>query len=869
MLATVPRSSFPVYTAQFDREAPTFLFGTVNVEVKGNQQKIKIAINEDQKKIRSLPGSQMTLNISTSDAEGKAIMSELAVAVVDESILSMTGYETPTLDILGKFLLPLGVFTGDLRLDILKQTPYGQFRNAPLTGGDGDESGSPEAVTSKVRKDFNPVAYFNPIVRTDANGRASVTFTFPDTMTTYRVYAVACDKGSRFGTFQRSALVVKDFYLEPGLPAFFTRGDRFRFFVSAFNKTERSGSFDFSVKPDQLLTLTAPASSFSISGMDRTLVQVDGTAQRAGTTQIQFSGKFKDNADIVELKLPVNSGHVLGADTVFGNFRKQEEVKYALPNAVKELRWEDVGPDEVRAVLTVSGSPFLRMTPGLRYFLHYPYGCVEQTSSGVLPLAALRNIIQKGLVPDITLAETDKFIKPGIDRLFSMQTADGGFGYWPGDRTAHKWGSIYAMTALTRARLAGFELPKDRMDKALAYIQDQIKNAGKDEHTYRAFGVYVLALNKALTTETLSKAFGALDSQPRESAMLVLLAGKLSRLSPDDLIKARLRPVLERPWSMDRSWDEFYARYREPAIALLAATAVFPNEEVTHRLAAKLISGIGPEGTWTSTSDTSWSLIALTEYFGGNKADTRPVTVTVKQNGRVVETLTIDPGSYRTIGLDAREFLKNPAVSLASTSDQAMLYKLALTFPRTDYAKSGYSNGFELHKTVKNTDGTNVIKVGDIVEVKLTINIKNPAPNYVVLDDPLPAGFVAINSAIKTEEAGLAVKKMKRTMRQSNEDGEGDEEEGDNEFGEGFGWSEYYWDPYGYYRYTPNFFEIRNDRVVAFRNKAWNGVYQYSYYARAVCEGEFVLPSSKVQLMYDPGVVAYTPQGRITIKGTK
>jgi uncharacterized protein YfaS (alpha-2-macroglobulin family) len=63
--------------------------------------------------------------------------------------------------------------------------------------------------------------------------------------------------------------------------------------------------------------------------------------------------------------------------------------------------------------------------------------------------------------------------------------------------------------------------------------------------------------------------------------------------------------------------------------------------------------------------------------------------------------------------------------------------------------------------------------------------------------------------------------------------------------------------------------EIKNDRVLAFRNRAWNGIYEYSYYARAVCEGEFVMPSTKIQLMYDPEVVAYTPLGKVVIKGNK
>lgn len=374
VLGTVARSGFPVYATEFDSEAPSFVFGTVNVEVKGSQQKIRIAVNEEQKKIKSLPGAAMTLTIATTDQQGKGIMSEVALAVVDESILSMTAFETPSLDLLGKFLLPLGVFTGDLRLDLLKQTPYGLFRNAALTGGDGEEPAGPEAVSSKIRKDFNPVAYFNPSVRTDGNGKATVTFTFPDSMTTYRIYAVACDKGSRFGSYQRPALVVKDFYLEPGLPAFLTRGDRFRFAVSAFNKTDSGGTFELAATSDDLLKLALQGKPFPIGASDRTLVPIDGTVQRSGTTTFVFTGRFKDLSDTMVMKLPVNSGLVHATDTVFGTFRKFTDVTYAVPRAVKDLKPEDTGPGDVQCLLTISGSPFLRMSPGLRYFLRYPYG---------------------------------------------------------------------------------------------------------------------------------------------------------------------------------------------------------------------------------------------------------------------------------------------------------------------------------------------------------------------------------------------------------------------------------------------------------------------------------------------------------------
>lgn len=490
---------------------------------------------------------------------------------------------------------------------------------------------------------------------------------------------------------------------------------------------------------------------------------------------------------------------------------------------------------------------------------------MEQTSSGVLPIAALRTIIRKGLIPDITTEETDKFMKPGIERLFSLQTEDGGFGYWPGDRSSHKWGSIYALTAISRAGNAGFDLPRERMRKAMAYLQDQIKASGRDEYSFRAYAAYILAQNGALGRETFNKVFEHIDSQPNEAVTLVLMAAKLGRHLPDEQIKGRLRGVITRPWSAGRYQDEFHAVYREPAVMLMAASLILPDEDVTHKLGAKLLSGMNPSGIWTSTSDSGWSLAALSEYFGSERTDQRAASISVRQAGRPDQTFTLAAGGFYTLAIDPKEFLRNPSLSITSSSDATTLYKLSLTFPRTDYARNGYANGFEVQKTIRNTDGSNTIRVGDIVEVKVKINIKQQAANYVVLDDPLPAGFVAINSAIKTEEAGVAQRRFQRMAADASGDDGGDAEDG--EFGEGFGWNDWYWDPQGHYRFTPNFMEMRNDRVLAFRNRAWGGIYEYSYYARAVCEGEFVMPSTKVQLMYDPDVVAYTPMGRVVIKG--
>jgi uncharacterized protein YfaS (alpha-2-macroglobulin family) len=843
LLGIVARGDFPVYTGEFDSEAPTFLFGAADIEVRKDVRDLDIAINPKDQHLKAEPGATVHLNLMVSDPSDQGVESEVALCVVDESVLALTGFKTPTLEALTRFSGPLAVFTGELRAELLKQTPFGFVGNEPVTGGGGLNK-SPTAATTKIRKDFRPVAYFNPAVHTDADGRAAVSFTVPDTMTTYRVYAVACDKGSRFASKDRGLLVVKDFYLEPGLPRFFTKDDHFRFAVSVFNKTDRSGDVSFAVDHNQQLDLQTSGQNLKLQGFDRSLMAVEGRALKPGVAQADFSGRFQGMDDAIALKIPVNSGHLLWNDIVFGTVNGSQTIHYRFPSGTEKITFDELNPDEVQAVLTVSGSPFLRMGKGLKYLLRYPYGCVEQTSSGVIPLAALRGLVKDERIPNITIDETDKFLKSGVERLLSMQTESGGFGYWPGNIHPHKWGSVYAVSALSYAARAGFDVPAEKMNKALAYLQTALQEDSKDDLNFKAFALYLLALNLDLEERMFRGAFGDIEKYPRQGALMILLAGKICGYADDNTLKELAREVLERRWAW-KGEEIFYARYREPAIALMAASAIMPKDPITGRLAKRLLGGVNKQGIWTSTSDTGWSLVALGDYFKEKSFGDQTVTVRFQPFGGPETTVSLPPNGFHAFGIDAKRFIQKPQFQLATDQDRDVVYMLSLTFPRVDYAASGYSNGFKIQKSIENSDGSKTIKLGDIVRVILDIDIDNHRYRHLVLDDPLPAGLVAINSALKTEEAVEPV--------QTVDDGD-------------YHWS--HWDyETGTYRFVPNFFEIRDDRVLVFKDRAWRGRYRYTYYARAVCEGEFVLPSSKIQLMYEPEVVSFTPVSKVIIEG--
>ena len=329
--------------------------------------------------------------------------------------------------------------------------------NKPLTGGGGLEKSSASDTT--IRADFNPVAYFNPSVVTDSNGDVTIEYILPDSITSYRVYIVACDKGDGFGNTELPLVASKDFYIEPGLPRFFSKGDRFEFLVKAINNSEVSSSLEFMSDATDNLRISQQGEDYFLDAMDSTQISIKGEALVTGIASVNLSGSFQDKIDAVQLEVPVRSGHTIGTDVLIGSFKGDTKLTLPFDRVLEKEFQKDEFIDNSEFKLTFSKSPFLRMSGGIAYLLQYPYGCIEQTSSRLMPLVALRGLLGEGQIPEITAAATDKYIKAGVDRLFMMQTESGGFGYWPGNKNPHKMGTLYAMAALSIAKKNGVAVP--------------------------------------------------------------------------------------------------------------------------------------------------------------------------------------------------------------------------------------------------------------------------------------------------------------------------------------------------------------------------------------------------------------------------
>jgi len=104
--------------------------------------------------------------------------------------------------------------------------------------------------------------------------------------------------------------------------------------------------------------------------------------------------------------------------------------------------------------------------------------------------------------------------------------------------------------------------------------------------------------------------------------------------------------------------------------------------------------------------------------------------------------------------------------------------------------------------------------------VRVNLTMQAPSRRYhVALVDPLPAGLEAVNPAL------LGARPSEAPANHSD------------------GWWSRYW-----YQHE----NLRDERVEAFTQLLWEGVYNYSYVARATTPGTFVVPPTKAEEMYHP-----------------
>lgn len=120
--------------------------------------------------------------------------------------------------------------SGGTALDEVVVVGYGTQRKANVTGSisyvAAEEIDGTIQEFPQIRKNFNETAFFYPQLRTNEKGETVISFTVPESNTTWRFRALAHDKDLKSGLLQQYVITRKELMVTPNMPRFVRQGDK-------------------------------------------------------------------------------------------------------------------------------------------------------------------------------------------------------------------------------------------------------------------------------------------------------------------------------------------------------------------------------------------------------------------------------------------------------------------------------------------------------------------------------------------------------------------------------------------------------------------------------------------------------------------
>jgi len=823
-----------------EHREPMLRLGYCELNVENVRERLAVGLKVPRDYHR--PGEEVVVSGAVRDHTGQPVPgAEVTLYAEDEGTLAVAGYDNP--NPLAHFYAPRSLQTkaGTSLDNFVSENPEDQYRfNKGFFVGGGP--GAPVMAEGPVpRAGFNPCAVWLPALVTDAAGRFEARFDSPDTLTRYRVLAVAHEGAHRFGSGHSEFVVKKPLMLEPAVPRFAHEGDRLQPKVLVQNATSFRGVWEVTLKLDSITNFVndierAQTKTVTLGADDSAPVAFDLVFAGTGAADWEWSARpvaIEGAALTPALRRELS-------DAVVSRF----DVEYPMPllRETRFVRFED--PAARRNLLDgLSGglldgrgelelefgrSIMMEAAGAVDFLLHYPYGCAEQTTSSTLPWIAARSL--RDHLPELrrrTIPETRAAIQAGANRLLSMQTDSGGLAYWPGGREATDWASAYGGMALLLCRDAGAEVPEAAIDGLRRYLAEHLRGLGSAADWWALETAcrtcYTLALAGDPQVAYHNKLIERADTLSLNALSFLSLAVHRAGGASAPETAAKL---LDLRGTVPQHDGHFLHHHPSEAYRLLALTTIRPGSEECDAAIDRLLQQRGRHGHWGTTWGNAWTLYALGEHAANAEAlRTAPVI-----------TLTTDEGT-RELRLDAERpshAIRIPlhgGLEAHAAAPKGVFARIKLAAkPRLAPSKAVATNGLRILRTYQRVLPNGSIEplqdpeVGDLVRVDLQVTLPRDGTRYLVIDDPLPSLFEAVNTDFASQAGRVAGRRD--SWRISHR-------------------------------------ELRDERALFFLNRVpRSGSYTVSYHARVATAGEAAAPPAKVEAMYEPEFFALSTSRR-------
>lgn len=835
----------PPATGLVDLAKPSFRFGIASIQVDSDKDRIEVAVLPEQAIYRVRETARVRVRATLPDGR-PAAGAGLAFAAIDEALLELQDNES--WDILDRMqvLRDYGVWTFTGQSEVVGRRHYG--RKAVPAGGGGGLGATRELFDTRLLWQGHQVL--------DANGEVVIEVPLNDSLSRFRLVAVADYAEQQFGTGHADIITTQDLQLVSGLPLLVREQDRFQASATVLNRTaspmelivdaqvRQDDGPDAPLKP-QRLSLT-PGSSQRVSWTWQapwltgtahdSLVQWEFSARTVADSEIQA----RDAIQVTQRLLPAIPLTVQQATLA----QLLPDAPIAIPVAAPAHALETNG--HVRGGVRVDLQSSLAGTlPAVSDWLRrYPYTCFEQLGSRALGMQEL----------DAWNALTK--------RLPAFLDDQGLVAYFPGGR-----GSValtaYVLELSGKARELGwaYGIPPASRQRMMSGLADFV--LGRTEASAWA-PVNDDFWRKLIAMEALAR-WDAWEPGMWDSFDLVLddwptpaLITWLSLLQhvPDfhdreqrlAQVQSLLRARLVRHGTTLQVADESAAAgwwlMNDPTTAqarLLWAVLDLPSWRADWPLLAQGLLAMQTRGAWSTTTANALGVTSINRFAALVETRTPKGGVRLSWEGGETQQWTWaafpEVDGVRRI----REFLPWPSStgrgSMVLESQDSGAGWASIMAVAAVPLDSPVDAGLRIQRTIEPVKraASDHWSVGDIYRVALSVRSEEWL-SWAVVSDPVPAGASILgsrlgrDSSIFSEASSLA-----------------------QDAGSAF-------------RPDPDWIEHAADAFQAYFEVLPPGTHTVEYTVRLNVPGEFQLPPTRAEALYQPDVFGSLPRAPMVIQ---
>ncbi|MGH1344220.1 MAG: alpha-2-macroglobulin family protein [Nannocystales bacterium] len=804
-------------------------------------------------------GSTLPIDVTVADPKGRPVTdAHVSVWAVDEGILMLRDWSFPS------FTHALAIDRGnearyfngyrDLRTPYtLRRDPFESGLRGVGSGGGAGGSGFGSGAgmggggagsSPKTRRNFDPAPIFIGDVKTGSDGTARVHGVLPDNLTTFRIAAVATAEVPGTGAFARAGReeskvrVTQDLAVRPLLPRVLRPGDTAELGVLVDNLTDTPGTLEVKVALKDaagLARITSPGTITRRLDGAQARIPVSVEAQGPGELLVWVSATLTTDdghvlQDASELPLEVRAERTLIRHAAtYGSMLDVQTSAVALEVPGTHI------PDSASASVDVYASMLGGYKDTANDLVTYPYGCVEQTSSRLVPLAALHEL--EGF--DLGVGSVTEFAQAGLDRLESMQTASGGFGYWPGSSHAHVYGTAYAAWVLGELKRSGIQIDEDVLERALSFLETELARVrsyatpSAHDDARAAMALLAIASSGRVQPEVLEGLLSRADALPVFSRALLAMAvhtgdpndPRLPALLDSLRERVEVRDTTARSKAASRRFTALFdSPVRTDAMILLALVRAAPDDALIEPLARGLTKARN-SGQLRNTQENAYALLAMAGYAELRESVEPDMDVRAWVGTSMVVDASFNGRDLTLVQESAAITTEDPLVTLERLGQGRMYYRVGMQWAPKPETIEPRARGISIQRTLFDSRGalddrSLVAGEGGTLEVVITADARQ---RYVAIDVPLPAGLEAVDRSLGRGGAS-------KTVRTST---------GGRSL------------PYSHH-------ELRGDRVLVFVDQLPAGTYRYRVPVRATHEGHYSMPPATVHAMYSPEVSGNT-----------